>query len=59
MSPFRMHWSAKCLNACSVRFCICACVSPSTRSITLYTMEKLCRILHCTANDIVCFINEE
>ena len=29
------------------------------QSITLYTMEKLCRILHCTANDIVCFINED
>ncbi|MBR6526256.1 MAG: helix-turn-helix transcriptional regulator [Clostridia bacterium] len=28
------------------------------QSITLYTLEKLCSILHCTPNDIVHFINE-
>ena len=28
------------------------------QSITLYTMEKLCRILHCTPNDIVRFTEE-
>ena len=26
-------------------------------SITLYTLEKLCAILHCTANDVVAFVD--
>lgn len=28
------------------------------KNITLLTMEKLCRILHCTPNEIVCFREE-
>ena len=28
------------------------------QSITLYTMEKLCRILQCTPNDIVAFAQD-
>ena len=27
------------------------------KNITLLTLEKLCRILDCTPNDIVCFID--
>ena len=26
------------------------------RSITMYTLERLCQILHCQAEGIVCFI---
>lgn len=29
------------------------------RGITVYTLEKLCRILECTPNDILCFVNDE
>lgn len=28
-------------------------------SITLHTMEKLCKILNCTANDVVEFLDDE
>lgn len=28
------------------------------RSITMYTLERLCDILECTPNDIVCFEKE-
>lgn len=28
------------------------------RNITMLTLEKLCRILHCTPNDIVSFSDE-
>lgn len=28
------------------------------RSITMYTLERLCDILECTPNDIVCFDKE-
>ncbi|MDO5549012.1 MAG: helix-turn-helix transcriptional regulator [Eubacteriales bacterium] len=28
------------------------------KSITMYTLEKLCRILDCTPNDIVQFLDE-
>lgn len=29
------------------------------KNITLITLEKLCRILNCEPNDIVCFTDEE
>lgn len=28
------------------------------RNITVLTLEKLCRILDCTANDVIEFVNE-
>ncbi len=28
------------------------------KNITLLTLEKLCRLIHCTPNDIVTFTNE-
>lgn len=28
------------------------------RGITVYTLERLCEILHCTPNDIIAFIHE-
>lgn len=29
------------------------------KSITMYTLERLCKILNCTPNDVVEFINDE
>lgn len=29
------------------------------KSITLYTLERLCQILHCQAEDIVLFVPDE
>lgn len=29
------------------------------KNITLLTVEKLCKIINCTPNDIVCFIEKE
>lgn len=29
------------------------------KGITLFTLEKLCKILECTPNDIVCFTDDE
>ena len=31
----------------------------TNQNITALTIEKLCRILHCTPNDIIRFISEE
>ena len=28
------------------------------KSITMYTMERLCQILHCTPNEVVCFVQD-
>lgn len=30
----------------------------SNKNITIYSLEKICRILNCTANDVVEFIDE-
>lgn len=30
-----------------------------SKSITMYTMERLCEILECTPNDIIKFVKEE
>lgn len=30
----------------------------SNKNITVYSLEKICRILKCTANDVVEFIDE-
>ena len=29
------------------------------KSITMYTLERICKILNCTPNDVVEFINDE
>ena len=29
------------------------------KSITMYTLEKLCQVLECTANDIISFTEDE
>lgn len=29
------------------------------RSITMYTLERLCAILHCQAEDVVLFVQED
>lgn len=29
------------------------------KSITIYTLEKLCRVLDCTPNDVLLFTNDE
>lgn len=29
------------------------------KSITIYTLEKLCRVLQCTPNDVIRFTEEE